>query len=608
MKTRPLILTFLACAASTHADPILTSWFTDNSSVLARVIQTTNTSPGTHITTPMTTWPSTGITNNNSGGLAQTTTVYADVQRVRYTATDVYINSSGLASYTMGPFLTGNGGLFGFWPVSQNYTVRITRAPALPSPNPLVKPTHAGGLIGLMVNGVGIYDLGDAFGFVQSPAGSTTGSDSMGQTNATHPWWRDALAVEVVTIDPGFAHQPGVNGQYHYHAEPKALRYQLGDNMQATYGGSPNNTYTYTENTSNLHHSPILGWSFDGYPIYGPYGYDSGVATLNGTSVASVAFSTAGTYSTPPTVTFTGGGGSGASAIAVVSGGVLTGINVVSGGTGYTSPPIVTISGVRRMRTGFVLRNSANQAAYGVTDITSAGRTTLPKWAAIAEGLSTLATYTGTGAGYTNGDFNLSATLQGPATNYVNGPNTYSLGRYIGDYDYLADRSKVQGTDFDLDQYNGRTCVTPEFPSGTYAYFVSIDAAGNPAFPYMLGKQYYGVRNGTAQGVTVPGTEVTEQFNAGGTSLVEKWSGSPTANTSTGDITLTWSSVEGGTYKVEATNNFTTWTTLAAALPGADNTVLPAPATVIRQTSVTDSAAALPANNTKRFYRVTRNP
>jgi len=420
-------MAFLACAASAHADPILTSWFTDNSSTLARVIQTTSTSSGTQNTTPVTTWPTTGITNKNNNGsngqpLSQSTSAYADVQQIRYTTTDVYINSSGLASYTMGPFLTSNGSLFGFWPVSQNYTVRITRNPMLPLPNPLVKTTHGGGVIGLMVNGVGIYDLGDAFGFVQSPSGSTTGSDSMGQTNATHPWWRDALAVEVVTFDPGFAHQPGVNGQYHYHAEPKALRYQLGDNMQATYSGSPNNTYSYTENTSNLHHSPILGWSFDGYPIYGPYAYDSGVATLSGSSVASVAFSKSGTYSTPPTVTFTGGGGSGASAVAVVSGGVLTGINVVSGGTGYTSPPIVTISGVRRMRTGFVLRNSTNQATYGVTDITSTGRITLPKWATIAEGLSTLATYTGTGPGYTNGDFNLSPTLQGPATTYTSSP------------------------------------------------------------------------------------------------------------------------------------------------------------------------------------------
>ena len=545
VNTSRILITLLACATSAQADPILSSWFTQNSSVLARVIQTTGTSTGTKNTTPVTTWPTAGITNNNNGGLAQTTTVYADVQRIRYTASDVYINSSGLASYTMGPFLNGNGGLFNFWPVSQNYTVRITRTPSVLA----AKTAHTGGVIGMMVNGVGIYDLGDAFAFVQTGSSPVTGSDTMGQTNATHPWWRDALAVEVVTFDPGFAHQPGINGQYHYHAEPKALRYQFGDNMAATYDAT-NHTYSYTEDASNLHHSPILGWSFDGYPIYGPYGY---------------------------------------------------------------SNPTNAASAVTRMRSGFVLRNAANHAAYGVTDITSTGRTTLAKWAAIAEGLATLANYSS--QTLNNGDFVLvgtpiPASLYGPATNYVNGTTTYSMGRYIGDYDFLGDRGQTQGPTgtFDLDQYNGRTCVTPEFPGGTYAYFVTNDASGNPSFPYMLGKQYYGTRNGTAQNVTIPGTGVTELFNGGGTGLTETWSGIPSVNTSTGDVTLTWSSVEGGTYTVQASDDLNTWTTLSASVSAPANTVLPAPAKVITTTTVLDSAAALPANHTRRFYRVTRNP
>ena len=547
-----LLAPLLILPVALHAEPILTSWFTENSSVLARVIQTTSTSTGTKNTTPVTAWPTTGITNNNSGGLAQTVPAYADVQRIRYDANSAYINSSGLASYTMGPFLTSNGGLFGFWPVAQNYTVKL---PRIPGTVPTNKTAHQGGVIGLMVNGVGIYDLGDAFGFVQTGSAPVTGSDSMGQTNATHPWWRDALAVEVVTFDPGFAHQPGLNGQYHYHAEPKALRYQLGDNMQATYDAT-NHTYSYAEDPSNPHHSPILGWSFDGYPIYGPYGY----TTANNPN-----------------------------------------------------------NGVSRMRTGFVLRNVANHTTYGVTDITSTGRTTLPKWAAIAEGLSTLATYVGTGTGYTNGDFNLSATLQGPATNYVNGATTYSIGRYIGDYDYLGDRGQIQGSlptgAFDLDPYNGRNCVTPEFPSGTYAYFVTNGSpaatdgtANKPVFPYMLGKQYYGTKSGTAQNVTIPTTGVTEYFNGGGTNLAESWSGSPAVSAGTGDVTLTWSTVEGGTYKIEASNNLSTWATLNAAFPAAANTTLPAPVNVFTKTSAVETGAALPANNTKRFYLVTRNP
>jgi hypothetical protein len=438
----------------------------------------------------------------------------------------------------MGPFLTKQaGGLFGFWPVAQNYLAKLPRAPGSPPTN---KTTHGGGLIGLMVNGVGIYDLGDAFGFVQTSASPVTGSDVMGNTNATHPWWRDALAVEVVTFDPGFAHQPGINGQYHYHAEPKALRHQLGDNMKALYDAT-NHTYSYTEDTSNLHHSPILGWSFDGYPIYGPYGYSS---------------------------------------------------------------PMDANSAVTRMRTGFVLRDGTN----GTTNVSSTGRTTLPKWAAITEGFATPANYAS--QTLSNGDYVLaSATLYGPTTNYTTtGPQgaTYSLGRYIGDYDYLGDRGKTQGVHFDLDVYNGRTCVTPEFPEGTYAYFVTIDSSGNPAFPYMLGKQYCGTKTGTTTGVTVPGSGVTELFNS--TTVAETWSGSPVVATSNGNVTLTWSALEGGTYKVETSADLATWNTLNASVPGPDNTALPAPATVITTTSFIDSSAAAPASNPRRFYRVKRNP
>ena len=566
-----------------HADPILTSWFTNNSGVLSRVIRTSPTSGG--LITPVTTWPGAGVTNNNTGGAAQNATSYADVQRIRYTAADVYINSNGFASYTMGPFLSNGGGLFGFWPLSQHYQARITRSP-VPA---VTKTKHPGGMIGMMVNGVAIYDLGDAFSYKQS-----TGLDAA-PNPPTNPggdgfWSRDALAVEVVTFDPGFAHQPGSNGQYHYHAEPKALRYQLGDNMTATYSATTN-TYTYTETdvsgtTTPPHHSPIIGWAFDGYPIYGPYGYDSGGATVNaGGAVTGVTISNVGlTYASTPAVSFTGGGGSGASAVAVVSGGVLTGVTMLSGGSGYspTSPPAVTITGVRRMRTGFVKRDGMN----GTTNLNSTGRTSLPRWAATAQG-------------YSNpGNLQvvpLLTTEYGPATTYSTGtgPNQqfYTLGRYTGDYDYLGDLGKVQGVHFDLDQYNGRTCVTPEFPAGTYAYFVTIDSMGNTAFPHMLGKEYYGTSNGAAQ-AAVPAS-ATELFN-GGPNIGESWKGAPSVASGSGNVTITWNSVEGGTYKVEASNDLGTWSTLPN---------VPAAANAAQTVSVENAAAA---SNPHRFYKVSR--
>jgi len=78
-------------------------------------------------------------------------------------------------------------------------------------------------------------------------------------------------------------------------------------------------------------------------------GFTAAAATASrtGTAVSSVTVGTAGTgYETAPTVTFTGGGGSGAKAVATINAaGAVTGITVTAGGTGYTSDPTVVISG-----------------------------------------------------------------------------------------------------------------------------------------------------------------------------------------------------------------------------------------------------------------------
>jgi len=75
------------------------------------------------------------------------------------------------------------------------------------------------------------------------------------------------------------------------------------------------------------------------------------------------------------------------------------------------------------------------------------------------------------------------------STSTPSGPTvsaTFPLGTYIQDYEYVAS----SGT---LDEYNGRDCVTPEYPGGTYAYFLTTDNSGDPQFPYILAGSYYGV-------------------------------------------------------------------------------------------------------------------
>lgn len=65
--------------------------------------------------------------------------------------------------------------------------------------------------------------------------------------------------------------------------------------------------------------------------------------TANAVSAVNVVSGGSG-YTTVPAVTFSGGGGTGATAVAVVTGGVVTSINVSAGGSGYTTDPTVAVA------------------------------------------------------------------------------------------------------------------------------------------------------------------------------------------------------------------------------------------------------------------------
>jgi hypothetical protein len=68
----------------------------------------------------------------------------------------------------------------------------------------------------------------------------------------------------------------------------------------------------------------------------------------------------------------------------------------------------------------------------------------------------------------------------------------YPFGFFVEDYEYTGNG--------DLDEFNGRFCVTPEYPNGIYAYFctinTSVDANGSfqnykkPIFPYVIGNYF----------------------------------------------------------------------------------------------------------------------
>jgi len=70
----------------------------------------------------------------------------------------------------------------------------------------------------------------------------------------------------------------------------------------------------------------------------------------------------------------------------------------------------------------------------------------------------------------------------------IGGPDetSYPLGSFIEDYRY-------QHRFGSLDENNGRYCVTPDYPDGTYAYFITINSTNQPVFPYILGERFYGI-------------------------------------------------------------------------------------------------------------------
>lgn len=69
-------------------------------------------------------------------------------------------------------------------------------------------------------------------------------------------------------------------------------------------------------------------------------------ATVSGTGqISNINITSGGTgYTAPPKVTITGGGGTGATATATVSNGVVSAITINNGGSGFTSNPTISIS------------------------------------------------------------------------------------------------------------------------------------------------------------------------------------------------------------------------------------------------------------------------
>jgi len=216
-----------------------------------------------------------------------------------------------------------------------------------------------------------ISDDGELTGFIKNDEGkfydplSTTvtiqavgsGSEAI---SFVRTWTKNRFEKLKSNLDDSYGHyflnnNPSLGYGYNYVANPKRLRVAIGDNLD-NIGNVPN----------TLTHSPIIGFAYDGNPIYGPYGYQN-----PGNSTSSVV----------------------------------------------------------RMTSSYKLKVSRPG---------------------------------------------------GPST------TAYSLGSFIEDYEYIHRSGS-------LDENNGRFCVTPDYPEGTYAYFITINTDNTPVYPYFLGKNYYSI-------------------------------------------------------------------------------------------------------------------
>jgi len=391
-------------------------------------------------------------------GGGQPIPAYAGVESIRVSANWVYVKGSALPHFTMGPWYFDEEKtlIFVHQPSQWDMLSRFPRRPQ----EAAIKTNTNFGPIATWINTAIIHNQLDAFYWDGS---ADIDTDAQG----TEYWTRNAYLAEGLTFDPSGSHQP-FTGERHHHINCYGLRHELGDHVD--YDPS---THTYTESSTPPQHSPVLGWSFDGYPIYGPYGYD-----------------------------------------------------LASEGT----------STVRRMVSGYIPRDGT----MGTDDLATIGRISLPQWALRC------------GHGESDAD---DAEL-GPDVS-----TDFPIGWYIQDFAYLGDLDYTQGQDFDLDEYNGRWCVTPEFPEGTYAYFTTLDADSAPAYPYVIGRQYYGVKQGgnyaAASTIGFDALEVPYDilYQGGANAALEI----SELSLASDEVTLTWESVEGGTYTVEYSDTPSSW-------------------------------------------------
>lgn len=312
-------------------------------------------------------------------------------QKVEYSAEFVYVTATGIPAYPTGPFNDGN-------PSQATNQNGIYKIPLNPIKNEGTPIATTGGNIGLFINGVALFDYRDGVAWnpnTNELCGGPGNPPCPGGPAAKQDWNRDAIPAEKAGFDCSKAH-PAM-GNYHHHQNPSAFKLDKEVVSDICNLYDADGLYAIDEEK----HSPLIGFAYDGFPIYGAYGYKN------------------------------------------------------TDGTG----------GITRIKSGYSLRDITKRNTH-------------------ADG---------------------STVSNGPDVNA-----TYFLGYFREDYEFI---SHPDEPDY-LDEHNGRFCVTPEYPEGTYAYFATVDENWNSTYPYVVGPTFYGVSTNRkvtsiAEQTTVYTTETT---------------------------------------------------------------------------------------------------
>ena len=184
----------------------------------------------------------------------------ANVQLVQYSNNWAYITTEGIPTYPTGPFLDGN-------PSVATAQDAIYKFPLNPTENTGGEVGTNMGNIGVFINGVSLFDYQDGVSY------STSGGQDQGGPGPGGPgdgvWNRDAIVAEQDGFDCSKGH-PAM-GNYHHHQNPSAFKLDL--NVISTICNLYDADGLYTINSSV--HSPLIGYAYDGFPIYGAYGYEN---------------------------------------------------------------------------------------------------------------------------------------------------------------------------------------------------------------------------------------------------------------------------------------------------------------------------------------------